>query len=572
MKQTAQLIGLIALLCLTILLFGNKWDGLSFGTYAVNWASMSGYENWHLVVNRTFNAYHPWRIDPLLSALVQPFHLQSDSLAIFVVSGSVFLCGNILLLLWLAGDRSLIFSIATSAILVLALSILFGQDLVLFQAIAWIPWLIVIVSYSFVGPQTYLHKLFCLVLVAAFAQTLATSANQLSLVCSFVVAIVAWRSAKYNGGVQSSPMGTLLIFTALFVPAAVCLANCPSPIWPDYPPLAHVVPDDGLPGVVQSLIGPEVPIQTIDRGLVKALFGKLSISLLFLVVLVGALRIHTENLAARDLLGALIVLVAALFWDTFLSDDLAQIGPLGTLARMMPHVILFSLVPLCAALALICFANLCVVGNRAMLGSAVLLLTTFCPNNNLYHALPKSAPSKFPADILISPSYHLARWINFDRSSYEDLKFKPIGKDVSIVGLDGKDQPTLNLAHDDKLDTRWASGHGHQSGDEGFMIKFPASISLRGIELNTGNFASDFPAGIEILNCPEGQSRGESLANYPSWQGAIHFTPNGFLYYGGQEEVRIVLPEAKQISCLVIKQIGKRDFDWSVAEINVAAQ
>ena len=108
----------------------------------------------------------------------------------------------------------------------------------------------------------------------------------------------------------------------------------------------------------------------------------------------------------------------------------------------------------------------------------------------------------------------------------------------------------------------------NQEGREYISISFNAPVTTRGISLDLGKRASDFPRGLSIFTgtC---ENPGAPLADYPDWQGALALSPNGYPYFLTQSDVRIAFAQEATFSALCIGQTRKSDFDWYVKSIQL---
>jgi hypothetical protein len=117
--------------------------------------------------------------------------------------------------------------------------------------------------------------------------------------------------------------------------------------------------------------------------------------------------------------------------------------------------------------------------------------------------------------------------------------------------------------------TRWHSGDAGQTGEELLQIRFRTPTKIRGVELDPGEYTTDFPRGLLIRGGSCDESQAKTFAFYPSWQGALSFTPLGFPFFAGQDAVRVFFDHEELIECLFIRQTSKSSFNWSVAEFRV---
>lgn len=564
--------------------------------------------DWFSVIHFSHNAFFQWRHETLLLKSVDAL----SQLVGISYSASDLICLNIgilgfclYLFLGILGYSALKGILAALFLCALILW-LFGFDTVMVATLAWFP-LYLAALYLLCcreGHRVWHAAFFLLVSVI-----LSVSAHSYALLLA-VLGLLGFlgfeQVTKPQARQSQPPMGVLLFGLALPLLAAICY---PAPKFPLYPWRSHVIPDDGVAGILRPLIGPDIPLAVIDTSAIVQLYGPFSLWATLVVFLVWLL-LWSSGLSGRFLklaLGCAVLVVL----ETALPPSLLQVMPLSSAARVVPGLFFFPLAPLFLGvmlfflvLALAVFdgsKGRCFVG--WMLGAA-LFISPFARDFKVgevfrfpllqikgadvaYHqVLGGVVPNELRKreldnKILISPSYYMVREFGAGilelRARLDKLRavsIKDLASEVRFSHF--STQKSISKVSDGNLHTRWASKKGAQLGDEWFSLRFREPLELDGIELATGDYTTDFPRGVRVSyaaecdqNVDASQSTVWNLAYEAiSWQGSIHFTASGHPYHGGQAEVRIVFNKPIVARCVLVEQIGKeKTFDWSVAEV-----
>jgi hypothetical protein len=125
---------------------------------------------------------------------------------------------------------------------------------------------------------------------------------------------------------------------------------------------------------------------------------------------------------------------------------------------------------------------------------------------------------------------------------------------------------TLDRVADRSAHTRWTSNRSQQVGDEVLTFRFSHPTPTRGLELDPGEYSTDFPRGLTVRGGPCREEEARQLAYFPSWQGALSFTTDGFPYFSGQSDVRMLFGKEESVECIFVRQTSAAPFAWSVAE------
>jgi len=243
---------------------------------------LSQQATWHPVVNAENNAYHLWRMDPLLihlQKLLDP-HLYSVGMSARALYLTIFFLGTFLFLGCIASTP---LAMALALLVAMLSFYVVGPDSVALGSFVWSAWYAWALHKALQSPA---RKGIWTLLVLAFACRLSLSANQLAVV---LIPTLAWMVALIRR-IQSTETGPraylrFLVILSL-IPALFVLFTAPTPEFPSYPQFARVVSEDGVPGIVRPLVGVHASIPLIDRWALRSAFGPASLAAL-LISLVG---------------------------------------------------------------------------------------------------------------------------------------------------------------------------------------------------------------------------------------------------------------------------------------------
>jgi hypothetical protein len=536
-------------------------------------------QGWTPTVNLETNQYLMWRSDGL-SRLFAPLLPIREPLKPVLMSILTLLFGTCLICRvtctsigrtprwgWIVGVIPVLITLGVT-----------GADSVLLGALAWVPLLSLLLSAIFlVGRAGLLRAALPLIAISgAVSLTCATSANHLAPVAALCAVLLAQRLQGEAGALPASPSSLLGIGIAI-LPALVMVTNIPAAPFPDYPQLAHVVPDDGLPGIVRPLIGIDYPIQVLDRAMIKSSFSLLSVA----VVVLSLLALAVSGMSSALTLACILGLLGAL--DTVLPEPSAQISPIGALSRLIPWGNTVAYTPYLVAFGAWLLAVTVVTTSKRLVAIPVVVTLLIVAQASQTRGYPYDL-RRYSYDSVteISPSAavvkHVAQAISADSS--EMLKrpllqgFTPSAQSLGKFSASLKTsvnplQGALAAVTDGDPATRWTTGQSAQHGEEIVEITFDTPTMVGGIELDTGNFTTDFPRGLEVTSTNATQDSTTCSASFPSWQGSVTRTPKGSLYFTGQHEVQVIFPAPCLLKSISIKQTGTAIFDWSIAEIKI---
>ncbi len=560
-------------------------------------SSVKQMSDWYGVVNLAINQYVMWRSDPVI-VWISGLLTNSEGVGYrpdLLLNMGVFWIGASLLYYQFCKGRLL--AILASLVAVTSISITFGLDRVLIESLTWVPYLALVLRMIVQASQntSILLKALQFLALIFLSCRVSASANQLSLI--WISA--GWLWASLDGNWKSNSRIRYLALLIAFLPALFTPVLAPSASIPDYPSFAHVVPDDGLAGFTRPLLGPDLPLQTINREAVK--HGGYPLLVALLILMAGFLRWTREPAGWPSALleYSLYAGILSLALDLFLPESLSEVAPLLTLARTVPGWFPFSLDATVAIFA-ITSIYLILVKRRAIFVLAVFSLVLVAsaqrfPLNPISsktairahlraanHALLSAAQKESAEALLASPSYYVINYFGYDLMQNRlDIEKATAAESLSktnfkINSSDKSEARSLARLSDGKDSSRWSPKTGKQTGNEWLELVWDEPLTIRGLDLAPGKFSADFPRGLRI-SYQEGCSLEEQksanyipLLSYPNWQGPLEFTEQGYPYFGAQSQVRVYFPEPVLVKCLLVEQTGITEaFDWSVAEVGL---
>jgi hypothetical protein len=371
-----------------------------------------------------------------------------------------------------------------------------------------------------------------------------------------------------------------LVAALVFIPVILTVVTTPMPELPDYPRSGRVVPDDGVEGLLRPLVGLSYPFESIHRADVRALYDGVSMYVLALSLLSLLVIRRGRADSSRVLAACSSALALGVFLDTTLPEEWSNIAPIASISRLLPWGTHYCLTAISLGLAAWLLGMVWITQTRKIIGIALAgaaLFSIFQTSPALYHPfLSRYATTSDPElrKILCSPSSAVVRHFAYQHPNLmEDLA------DIKHKARQASSEVTSSLATITMSPTsetppteqywRWSSRRGRQLGDEVLTVAFHQPTALRGVELDSGNYYTDFPRGVEILGGPCDQSQAAVLFSAPSWQGSLAFTPHGYPYLSSRSTVKALFNSEQQVSCLFVRQTGKALFDWSVSRVRV---
>ena len=466
-------------------------------------------------------------------------------------------------------------------------ALFYGVDPLVLPGLAYFPWLV----WAFF---LFMHNRFPSWVGAALLVGLGT----LQALAAGTTGFLWYGAAMLCAFCLSDPQRTLpRTFSAAawlgVLPLLAIVLHVPDLPFPDYPLHAHLVPDDGVPGILRPLVGPSLPLPVIDReALVSAYRVWAVIGLLCSMAGLAGQRSTRPGIRRIWLFSFVMFLSAVL--DLMLSESFAQIAPLSALSRLVPYLFYVPLAPMVLALGVTTlWLGSCRDTRPQYLLLCMLLLGLPCWNDS--PALRAQAMQRL-RDSLIATGDHLNWQSIFNSPSLALLRrLDPLVLRTQLYAKDSKftrlNAAEVRLTASDSLPQlgwlmdgrgkrhRWSPEKGRQSGNEWLHIRFETPRRLAGLELMTGEYPADFPRGVQVSYAEEctdsfrledAGPRYQLLLEYRSWQGEVLFTPSGLPFFGAQAQVPLFFPKAVRAQCVLIQQTAQeQNFDWSVTEIRV---
>ncbi len=514
--------------------------------------------SWFPLINLTSNSFHLWR-DPPLIGIFAGSHAQRGMPGLLPCI-VIFLAGCAILF----RRNSFIEALTVASALSVALLLLFGRDSVIFGSLAWLPWVTLAMRTGSRNPLAAVGTL------VVFSLAFALGANQFGLLL-FPCAVLALEPKKRAFGLLVFGFFILLTYQCTIPPSSI----------PEYPALSHVVPDDGISGILRPLVTMDAPIPLIDRfALRQALQPALLTVLAGVLVLLISLRGKDERRTFYPVIGLLLIVIL----DLLPAESLAQIAPLSTIERVFPNLRGIALAPMALAATLFLVTAYALRVNRGPLFIGLTMAASIVwyansRSSNRYGiavstervAVGRASIDPVFDSVLISPSLRvIAEYGDWSIDAESKIAaFQSVSLKDSDATVHGSDRAEM-IARlmDGKPRSRWSPKKGKQEGNEWLEFTFPNPFQISGIELSPGEYSTDFPRALRIR-----AGQGTDCANAPvvfetnSWQGALRYTKSGFPFFAGQDQVQIYFKNQIELQCIKVEQTGRAPFDWSVSEV-----
>ena len=532
--------------------------------------------NWVSVVHTTWNSTSLWRIDRQVFALISAVFGNESILqnylivlAVWFAIGLILLIGRLLAILGRCNSPIEIFLLAVIGSLTTVASIfgIFGADIVLFSAIAWLPWLVLCLLVNF-SQQRVNYGYLIILLAVAFKFT--QSANGLSLPVSLFAILVAL-NARSLLHLHAGQRHVIFYCLMALAPVLFHLAFAPAVGGWRYPEGASVVQSTGVAGLVRPLVGPDPGLHVVDRIAMRDALANVTIVILGLSLLLGLITRVSRNLPAVRALALLCVslsLVSVL--DLVPAERYSEIAPLAVLTRIIPNIIVFGLAPLCIALSLIVLVMWLLAaasprGTYAIILAACLAIlspqvrqgwavdrVSIDSGISIREQLVLEYGPEIAAKISASPSLAMLRRVALSTMRYLTVSEHSINlarlakppRSAKIFVSAKSELIPLIQDHDDS--TRWSTQNGGQQGNEWLLVQRSSSeLDNRILVLRTGGFHTDFPRGVRFSVSKECDSQSSNPSEIPKadwsilttispWLGPVQFTSTGYPYFGSQ--------------------------------------
>lgn len=453
-------------------------------------------------------------------------------------------------------------SLAIAATTYAVCSAVFGDDFIVLGPLVFLPYMYIIIHSA----RSAKPAMLVLLAVAIIALWLALYSLSLPVL---LLAILA------NFIINQKSLPKLTSISLCLYCAVLFFLNAASPalIWPDYPDFARITQMmDGPAYIARPLVGSDLPFPAVERSLVKSEYNFLILPLAVLLLSVGLLTKLGRTARMGLMVSAMSLSFAYL--DLKLSEDLAQISPLQSLSRLLPELNLIPLAPVALGISIVSLILLAMLtflrsSTRILISLSSALILVLCAQVRIIDDSMSALPETWHK----SPSRFTTNFFNPEilRSAQGSWK-RYLPKTTEVKEIGSSSGPVQSEVLLDKNEvTRWSPNSGKQSGTEWIQIELTEPHRVLGIELQTGNFHTDFARGLKIragIDCSATSLK--VLSNFPNWQGHPKFTPKGYPYFSGQSEVLVFFTEEVEAACFRIEQTGKSDhYDWSVADFRL---
>jgi hypothetical protein len=539
---------------------------------------------WHALINPSSNLFLWWRPDPLLESLDSWFSAQLSYPGLYATSIVLHLG---IIFVWLSFGAPVRW-VLLSTLSILSLRLVFGWDLIVWRSLVWIPWLVLALRNALLGRDSFLSGLFVLFLGWRIGQ----SSLPLGFALFCLSLAVSWLPDRLNRPANTA-FTKIVICTGLLLSSAP-LWSMPSINGQAYPEDAHVVPTQNLAAPLHALLGPSPTIPSFDGLFLKSQLGGYSVLLLALSLLACIRARKNNQLSPVHLFSlCLAVLLSLHLW---LPPNLAAIAPLASLARIIPGLFLVDVALLGCAFLIVCvpfclgwsifallvpLGTLLIANHESTLSGKLVQPSRHHPLHELQELSPEQAEIIEP--FVFSPSYRLLSeqglWLALESQNLSKVEFRGVS-DATLFASDEKPHSPRSSVFDGDPATRWSPGKGLQLGNEWLLLHLADTRSIRGIEMHTHNFFTDYPRGLRVStfeSCPNSKDEtleklNQKIVLYEirNWQGGMGISRLGYPYYEPAHRGRVFFPKGVNTHCILLEQIGEdRQYDWSIAEIKI---
>lgn len=540
-------------------------------------------DGWFPMLNLNHNAYYMWRLDHL-SRLVATLFSPTYSVAAPLFRLIILFLGTWLLSRCLVrpGTQNSPVRWLLALIPVLLLLGVVGINPLVIGTLAWVPLVAVACAILLLKHQPrwwWIAAIFVVVENCMSSNAAAPLSAALALFLTFTL-------VAQDGEAPVSNRRRLLVYGLVLIPALYTAVTVPMPPVPDYPKNAHVVPDEGPDGFTLPLIGPTLGFESIHRADVRELYDSTAVCYLILSVASLIILRRGASKTVRGLVSFALVLSASAYLDTNIPEEFAAIAPIASLSRLIPWGTQYCLTATCIGAAAWALGLAWIAQPRKRVAVALGMLalfsisqatpTIYVPFMHEYTTTSDSNLRRY----LCSPSAAVIRHFAYnhpnlmqDLSQMKDLTREPFVDSSALNGtvtmMPTPAPDVLQRSQAIEPFARWSARRGRQEGDELLTVRLPQPIAVRGIELDPGNYTTDFPRGLRISGGDCNQVTARLVYETPSWQGSLAFTPQGYPYLSPRNHVKVFFNQPETVSCLFVQQTGNASFDWSVSRVRL---
>lgn len=538
---------------------------------------------WFPMLNLNHNAYLMWRLDHLSQVVVS---LLAPN---YTVAAPLFQLIILLLGSWLItrclvspderGNPLLWLRALMPVLLLLAVV---GINPFVIGTLAWVP-LVAVVSAILLlksSPRWW----WCIGALVVIES--CRSSNEAAIIASTLALLITFLLLAQDGESPVSDRRKIAVCALVLLPALYTIVTIPLPPIPDYPKTGHVVPDEGPEGVLLPLIGQTLGFESLHRADVRELYDTVAIYLTLLALTSCVFMRRGTSKTVRSIVTIATIISIATVLDTSIPESFASIAPLASLSRLLPWGTQYCLTAICLGSAAWLIGIAWISQPRKVLAvvvAAISLVSISRASPTIYRPFLEQylkTSDRSLQRLVCSPSAavirHFAREHPHLMQDLHDMKelssrsWTEIGNLGGSVVMHPAPSPEI-VAQLPGAETyaRWSPRRGKQLGDELLLVRFAEPVTIRGIELDPGNYFTDFPRGLRITGGECDESRTRLLTDTPSWQGSLAFTPKGYPYLSARNQVRVFLNHNETVSCLYVYQTSQATFDWSVSRVRV---
>lgn len=533
--------------------------------------------NWISLLDFSSNSYYMWKFHSTIfkyTLVISSIFKLDFNTALYILNTLIFLVSLFFLSKNISPKIPFLANIFFSLNFIILLCLLEGNKTYLISSIALLPFYILTFKMLLEGQYNFTLRFLSFILASLL---LVKTANQFSFFYMLFSAVLIFCVLdKKNFKVNILFYLISLLYSLKYIILAI-------PFLPkfSFPWYARVVPDDGLIGNITPLLNEGTEIPFLNKNLEISIYYPyiFLICIYLLFIIFRYFKSHDTILKKLSFLISFFIL--SFIIEIYFSTNVSSIFFLSTIQRIVPSIFSFSLYPIFLFLMLFSFFIFILKRPQhfififilnIILGSILFFKTNYSPlfisdSTISYIKTLQLSKDNIPLKIMLSPStavlkeygiqYYLKKDDLFNKKNFINIrKLKPV--------LDSNyNKDDLKKIFRNSKALRWSTKKGKQDGDEWIKIITPKKENITGVFLSAGNFKTDFPIKIKIIDCDNG-----NIILEQKNLGNIEFTSNGYPYYGPQDKTTFLFPKNIKTNCIKIEQTGKnKNFEWSVANI-----
>lgn len=533
------------------------------------------------LVDYSSNSYFAWgfykQIFNFCSFLTNEFNLNFNNL-IYISHLVLFFIFLTFLIRYLNKELNYFTSSFCSLNFILLITYLFSNKTYVISSMTFLPLFILCLLSLYNNTRRYniLLKISFFLLVGVLLVKSANNISFLYIVFSSILVLCINSDNSKKDILKNIPLILISIYSLYYT-----IFNIPPFPKFDYPWYGSVVEDDGLSGNIRPLLNESSQIPFVDEVSERALYRPFVLFLCVYIIFVIYKHLKSNDTKTKYILYFLCFFVISFLVELCMTPKYSSIFFFKTLWRIIPSIYMLSFYNIFLLLTLLLFFIFIILHIRNFI--FIIILNVFCAAQLVLNGYIPILQSKKAHKLMKQVSEN-----NLLTKDYKNVLFSPsqaVIKNNGLVYLLNKDllenkkiyrnikilKPTLTSNYGKESlhnllsknpNKRYATFKGKQDGDEWIQIATKDKNEILGIELDTGNFKTDFPNTIEVKDCSN------NLIKAQKNLGNITYTAKGLPYYAGQNKMTILFDKAINANCLKIFQTGKnKHYEWSLTQI-----